>query len=124
MDALSQLVIAEIARQRAAAAASNIPYGVWIAPSAHAQGGWLKNDAGRVFADLHIEIAQSAAALWGDGASVMPIDLPDADGKSALQLLEAKILEHQRAVKERKFFTRLARWFHNLIERKWLISTR
>lgn len=113
MDTLSQLIVAEMARQRAAQQ-SNIPYGVWIRPSATSQGGWLKSEQGRVFADLHIEVAQTAARLWGDGATVLPLDLPDADGKSALQMLEAQFLAQQRAVNERKFFQRLTRWLRGL----------
>ena len=55
-------------------AAPVITYGVWI----HGQG-WLKKDGDapvpmRVFATLHKEIASGAAALWGDGARVLPVD--------------------------------------------------
>ncbi len=110
MDTLSQLIQNEVAR-RVESATPRIPYGVWIEGM-----GWLKDDAGRVFADLHVEIAQSAAHLWGDGAHVMPIDLPDANGKSALQMLEAKFLEHQRGARARQWRQRFSNW----IRRIWI----
>ena len=54
--------------------ADTVSYGVWICGQ-----GWLKK-AGeqavvtRIFATLSRETADSAAALWGAGATVRPID--------------------------------------------------
>lgn len=101
MDTLSQLIAAELAR-RLEAQQTRVPYGVWIAGA-----GWLKNDQGRVFADLQRAVAESAATLWGPGATVMPIDLPDVSGVSALQVLEAKFLAQQHAADERRWQSRL-----------------
>lgn len=112
-DPLSQLIANDVAR-RVQLAQPQAPYGVWI----HGVG-WLKNDQGRVFADLHVEVARTAATLWGDGARVMPMDLPEAGGTSALQGLESKFLAHQHLVGEQKIFTRLKRWL-----RKVLVNSR
>lgn len=116
-DTLSQLIANEVARQ-VAQQHPGVPYGVWIAGE-----GWLKNEQGRVFADLHVEVARSAAHLWGKGAQVLPLDLPDGSGTSALQALEEKILAHQRRVRERTWRTRFHRCMAKFFDRTWRIST-
>lgn len=84
-------------------------YGVWI----HARG-WLKKDGEgkvkeRVFATPHIEIANSAKWLLGDGASVFPID-------ESLIDLEQTFVErdNQRDIDQVKFATQTV-----AVKRKW-----
>lgn len=73
-DALSTLIAQEIARQ-VKANTVKIAYGVWI-PGL----GWLRHEpTKRVFAALQIEVAESAAALWGPDARVMAFDESLAD---------------------------------------------
>lgn len=54
-----------------AASAPSAPttYGVWIAG-----WGWLRGGDSKTFASLDRAVAESAAALWGTGAQVHPID--------------------------------------------------
>lgn len=101
MDVLSQLIANEMAR-RLVEQQVHVPYGVWIEGQ-----GWLKNEQGRVFADLHREVAQSAAELWGTGARVTAIDLPDATGRAALEGFEKQFLEQQA---KRRASTWWERW--------------
>lgn len=51
--------------------ADPIIYAVWIAGQ-----GWLKlaGDSERTFVSLQKEVAESAARLWGKGATVLPWD--------------------------------------------------
>ena len=66
---------------------SNTPpliYGVWIRGK-----GWLKNQAG-LFATTQIEVAQTAAKLYGRGAAIMPLD-------ESLKDFEGIFLEREKA---------------------------
>lgn len=78
-------------------------YGVWI----HGQG-WLKKDGDaplpmRVFASPSKDLAAGAAALWGVGAQVQPID-------NSLIELESVFVgrdqQRQPAAPERKWWRR------------------
>lgn len=69
-----------------AAPASNLAYGVWIAGR-----GWLAhpdhpNDP---FATFQREVADSACALWGAGAQVLPMDYSLRDLQSVFLEREA-----------------------------------
>lgn len=61
-------------------------YSVWIPLK-----GWLRNGHKGVFGDIHIEVAQSAARLYGAGAFVTPIDdgfMSDIEGAFLAQDIE------------------------------------
>lgn len=104
------------AQRRAKDAQPQFAYAVWIDGK-----GWLKQiGTDRVFADPRIEVAQSAAQLYGNGAQVMPIDLPDHEGKAALQLLEKQLLNVQYERHERRWFVQLAHWLRNYWQR-WIL---
>lgn len=68
-----------------------LTYGVWIRGQ-----GWLKRDdptvrvADRTFASVQREVAESAAALWGRDARVLPMD-------GSLIDFEQDFLKHQAA---------------------------
>ena len=112
MDPLSQLIANEVQR-RLAETRPRVPYAVWIEGT-----GWLKSEQGRVFADMNREVAETAAELWGPGARVLPVDLPDG-GQNALQVLETKFLQQQQDRRNRRWTARLLRAI-----RTWLISMR
>lgn len=61
-------------------------YGVWLEGR-----GWLANEHRRAFASTDRAVAETAAALWGKGASVMAMD-------SSLVDLQDFLLAHQAAV--------------------------
>ena len=100
MDALSQLITNEITH-RLELAAPRLIYGVWITNS-----GWLKNEQGRAFADEHIELAQTAARLWGHGAVIMPID-------DSLKDFERVFLMQQSFARQRTWWNRLTIFIKN-----------
>jgi len=64
-----------------------IAYGVWIDGR-----GWLAHPdhPHDPFASLNIEVAETAAALWGDGAEVWPFD-------NSLRDLQGVFLKQQAA---------------------------
>ncbi len=76
--------------------AGSIAYAVWIRGR-----GWLRDDGGNVFADLHLEMAQGAAELWGSGARVVPFD-------DSMLNLEKVFLAHEH---ESRLISRLKWWF-------------
>lgn len=74
-----------------------IRYGVWLP-----RRGWLKNGHKGVFGDIHIEVAQSAAKLYGAGAFVTPIDdgfMSDIENTFLAQDIE----RHERRQWARRF---------------------
>lgn len=77
-------------------------YGVWVKNQ-----GWLADDNAGAFQTLQIEVAHSAARLWGWGAQVMPYD-------ASLTVLQRKLLQHQR---ETRAVARLRRWINGLRKR-------
>lgn len=66
-----------------------ITYGVWIAGY-----GWLRK-GDRVFLDPRKEVAQTAAQMWGEGASVRVCDASLVDLQP--ELLEREALKAKRA---------------------------
>ena len=92
VDILSQLITDAIARQVAANRAPLI-YGVWI--DGH---GWLKLHNGVAFADTRIEVARTAATLWGADARILAIDERSPQNiaqESALEELADTFLIHR-----------------------------
>ncbi|MGB8647345.1 MAG: hypothetical protein WCF84_19075 [Anaerolineae bacterium] len=71
---------------------ATIAYAVWIRGK-----GWLRDSGDSVFADLHIEMAQGAAQLWGKGARVVPFD-------DAMLNLEKVFLAREREVSWTSWF--------------------
>lgn len=71
----------------------DLVYAVWIEGK-----GWLRDDKGNVFADLHKELADGAAQLWGRGASVVPFD-------ESMLNLEQTLLQRARARKQLGWLT-------------------
>lgn len=107
---LDSLIEGEVsARVTLATITPPLMFGVWIPGK-----GWLKSADGKhTFADRRIEVAESAARLYGRGAVAIPVDERDRtnpDAPSAMEELEATFLAQERGTAAQRWPARLARW--------------
>lgn len=97
-DTLNRLIDADILA-RVELARPKVSYGVWIPGK-----GWLTNEShARYFSDYRIELAQSAARLYGQGAFVTPFD-------ESLKELEIVFLTQERKRIEQRLTHRFSEW--------------
>lgn len=86
-----------------------LAYGVWVPGE-----GWLKDEqTRRCFAAVQIEVAQTAAQLYGHGARVLPFD-------ESLAALAPVFLAREQERVARTWTARLTAWLKGVF--KWANS--
>lgn len=99
-DTLDKLIESEtLARVKLLTAVPLVAYGVWIDGV-----GWLKEEkTQRCFASVQIDVAETAAQLYGAPGRVMPFD-------ESLNTLADVFLKRQQDVIAQRWTVRLKRW--------------
>lgn len=88
-----------------------VTYGVWIAGR-----GWLAY-GGKALGDPRREVAECAAALWGPGAVVMPVDESLVELQGQFLVREKEMANDLRVLRSKSLRERAVRWLQRVVRR-------